>query len=157
MRPLFAAGLLSWVLVVSACATYADSLARGQRAFEQGEHDRALAILRSLEPNIEHLSVPDRVRYGYLRGMTDYRMGYRAEARHWLAIAVESENQTPGSLSDDRARRLTEALGELNERVYSEGVASLSNAPLAPPANDAAEGASDDDPSEPEAAPAPLR
>ncbi len=157
MRPLFAAGLLSWVLVASACATYADSLARGQRAFEQDEHDRALAIFRSLEPNLEHLSVPDRARYGYLRGMTDYRMGYRAEARHWLAIAAETENQMPGSLSDDRERRLAEALGELNERVYTEGVASLSNAPLAPPASDAGEEASDEDPSEPEAAPGPSR
>jgi hypothetical protein len=156
MRPLFAAGLLSWVLVVSACATYADSLARGQRAFEQGEHDRALAIFRALEANLEHLSVPDRARYGYLRGMTDYRMGYRAEARHWLAIAAETEKQMPGALSDDRARRLAEALSELNERVYSQGVASLSNAPLAGPANDAGEEASDDDPSEPETAPAPT-
>ena len=83
----------------------------------------------ALEPDIERLSPADRARYAYLRGMTDFRIGYKAEARHWLALAAASEKQTPGALPADWAKRMTEALKELNEAVYTGGIASLSNTP----------------------------
>ncbi len=121
------------VLAVAGCATYADALARGQRAFEQGEHDRALAILRSMQNDVERLPVPERARYAYLRGMTDYRIGYRADARHWLALGAEIEKQMPGALAEGWAKRLAAALGELDEQVYEKGIASLSNAPDSQP------------------------
>ncbi len=40
------------MLAASACNTYADDLSRSQRAFEESEHERALAILRALEPDV---------------------------------------------------------------------------------------------------------
>jgi hypothetical protein len=124
--------LLVTVLGVTACNTYADALSRGQRAFEQSEHERALAIFRSLEPDVYRLSVDDRAHYAYLRGMTDYRIGYKAEARHWLSIAAAIEHQTPGALPADWSKRLTESVKDLNDSVYTGGIASLSNTPSPP-------------------------
>jgi hypothetical protein len=115
-------------LPLAACATYQDELASGQRAFEASEHDRALAIFRVLESDTVQLSVPERARYAYLRGMTDFRIGYQAEARHWLSMAAVIEQGAPGSLPEDWNKRLADSLKELNEEVYTAGIETLSNA-----------------------------
>jgi hypothetical protein len=127
MRLLIFGSALLALASLSACATFEEELGRSQRAFDQNEHERALAILRVLEFDSDRLSVGDRAHYAYLRGMTDYRIGYRLEARHWLSIAAAIEQQTPGSIPADSVKRLNEALKEMNESVYSSGVASLSN------------------------------
>jgi hypothetical protein len=118
----------SWIalsIALASCATYEEDLMRGQHAFEQSEHERALAILRALEPDTPRLSVVGRAHYAYLRGMTDYRIGYRSEARHWLAIASTIDEESPGSLPADWEKRMSESLKELNEEVYAGGVQSL--------------------------------
>jgi hypothetical protein len=134
MRP-FVVGsrLLAWScwFALVSCATYEEALMRGQRAFEQSEHERALAIFRALEPDTLRLSVVGRAHYAYLRGMTDYRIGYRSEARHWLAIASAMDQQTPGSLPPDWEKRMSDSLKELNEEVYAGGMESLSRSPTA--------------------------
>jgi hypothetical protein len=115
------------VLALAACVTYQDDLARGQKAFEANDHDRAIAIFRGLEPDTRYLSVEDQARYAYLRGMTDYRVGYKNEARHWLAFATAIETDKPGALPGDWAKRMTDALKELNEEVYTGGIQALTN------------------------------
>ena len=112
---------------VASCATYQDDLQRGQHAFEQNQHERALAIFRALEPDAPQLSVSERAHYAYLRGMTDYRIGYRSEARHWLSVARAIDVESPGSLPPDWSKRSGEALQELNEEVYNGGVQTLTN------------------------------
>jgi hypothetical protein len=119
----------SWWLALVSCASYEDALTRGQRAFEQSEHERALAIFRALEPDTPRLSVVGRAHYAYLRGMTDYRIGYRPEARHWLALASAMDEATPGSLPPDWEKRMGESLKELNEEVYTGGMESVSRSP----------------------------
>jgi hypothetical protein len=119
--------LLSACAVLPACATYQDDLANGQRAFEASEHERALAIFRVLEPDLQRLSLSERAHYAYLRGMSDYRIGYKADARHWLALAAAMEEKTPGSLPADWAKRLADSMKELNENVYTGGIASLTD------------------------------
>jgi hypothetical protein len=118
----------SWLTLI-ACATYDEDLMRGQRAFEQSEHERALAIFRALEPDTTRLSGVSRAHYAYLRGMTDFRIGYRSEARHWLAIASAMDQETPGSLPPEWEKRMSESLRELNEEVYAGGIESLSRPP----------------------------
>jgi hypothetical protein len=110
------------------CATYQDDLTRGERAFEASEHARALAIFRGLEGDTGRLSSSEQAHYAYLRGMTDLRIGYKAEARHWLSIAAADEQRTPGSLPSEWATRLGQALKDLNEEVFTAGVESLANA-----------------------------
>jgi hypothetical protein len=119
-------------LSVGGCQTYQDDLTRSQRAFEQNEHEHALAILRQLEPDTFHLSAGEQAQYAYIRGMTDYRIGYKADARHWLAIAKAMDETTPGLLPQDWKARMSDALGELNEGVYGGGLSSLGNAKKAP-------------------------
>jgi hypothetical protein len=116
---------------VVGCNTYSQNLARSREAFEQNQHERALAILRALEPDENHLTENEQAEYAYLRGMTDYRIGYHSDARHWLAGARELEKSNPKALTDDWKARLGQVLDELNTRVYAEGVMALSNAPAA--------------------------
>ncbi len=120
---------LSCTPMLGGCATYQDDLARGQRAFEGSEDERALAIFRILEPDTSHLTDTDRAHYAYLRGMTDYRIGYKAEARHWLSMAAAMVKQTPDLLPEDWAKRMNDALKELNEVVYASGTEALTNTP----------------------------
>ena len=90
MRFKIVAAVLSLAMPLSlvACATYQHDLARSQKAFEQNQHERALAILRALEiASSSQLTPSERAHYAYLRGMTDYRIGYRSAARHWLSVA----------------------------------------------------------------------
>jgi hypothetical protein len=142
----------AFALGLGGCNTYADSLSRAQRAFEQSEHERALAILRTLEPDIRRLKDSDRARYCYLRGLTDYRIGYRLEARHWLSLAAAVTKETPDALPADWSKRLKEALKDLDESVYTAGIASLSNNPSA--SRKAAAKEDDDDTESAPAAPA---
>lgn len=109
------------------CATYHDDLVRGEKAFEDNQHEQALAIFRSLELETSHLDAPERARYYYLRGMTDYRVGYKADARHWLMLAQASDKAMPGTFPEDWRQRMNDAMGELDSQVYDQGVPSLAS------------------------------
>jgi len=119
--------VLLLALVVGACATYREDLNRGQRLYEESEYERALAIWRFLEVDLDSLDYRDQARYAYLRGMTDYRLGggkggadtqFRAHARHWLALAKAIEQEHPGGLSEQWKQLMEEALDELNAEVW---------------------------------------
>jgi hypothetical protein len=113
--------LLALLMSLPSCITYQEELARGQRHFDQSEYERALAVFRALETDTDSLGAMDRTRYAYLRGMTDYRLSFRADARHWLALAREYELASPGGLSDPWKARLQEAMKDLNQDVYGGG------------------------------------
>jgi hypothetical protein len=132
-RAFLFAAIAAAALGPAACATYSDDLTRAQRAFEGSEDERALAIMRVLEPDTSRLSDSDRAHYAYLRGMTDYRIGYKLEARHWLSLAASMEQHLPGSLPPEWAKHLEETLKELNEEVYTAGIESLANTAAAKP------------------------
>jgi hypothetical protein len=101
-----------------ACSTYREDLNRGQRLYEENQFDHALAIWRILEEDVDSLSMNDQARYAYLRGMTDYRLGYRPYARHWLGIARSIEKEHPGGLNTEWKERLEKSLDDLNKDVY---------------------------------------
>jgi hypothetical protein len=113
---LFAAFAL--LLACAGCATYREDLYRGQRMYEENQYERALAIWRVLEDDTDSLSFNEQARYAYLRGMTDYRLGFRADSRHWLAIAKAIEQEHSGGLSPEWKQRLEESLEDLNKDVY---------------------------------------
>src|SRR3954452_24875172 len=103
---------------LAACATYREDLNRGQRMYEENQYENALAIWRGLEPDSDSLSVTDQARYAYLRGMTDYRLSFRPDSRHWLAIAKATEEAHPGGLSEEWKERMLASLADLNKDVY---------------------------------------
>jgi hypothetical protein len=55
--------------------------------------------------------------------MTDYRLGFRPYARHWLGLAHALDKEHPGGLSQEWKDRLDKSLADLNNEVYggSEG------------------------------------
>jgi hypothetical protein len=106
------------VLACAGCATYREDLYRGQRLYEDNQYERALALWRVLETDTDSLSFNEQARYAYLRGMTDYRLGFRADSRHWLAIAKATDQVHTGGLSPEWKQRLEESLDDLNKDVY---------------------------------------
>jgi hypothetical protein len=104
-------------LSLCGCATYRSELYRGQRYYEENRYEAALALWRALEANQNSLTPSERVRYAYLRGMTDYRLGYRPDARYWLSLAQVGEQLQPSSLGAEAKGRLEETLQELNADV----------------------------------------
>ncbi len=133
MRPLALALAVSGVLSLSGalggCATYEQELGRAEEHFQHDEHEKTLATLRALELDWPSFGVKDRARYAYLRGMTDYRIGFKADARHWLAIARQIDAEHPGSLGKTERELVDEKLGELNAIVWSGDVLPTEEAP----------------------------
>jgi hypothetical protein len=110
--------LLAPLLLVFGCATYREDLNRGQRLYEENQYERALAIWRVLEADMDSLSLTDQARYAYLRGMTDYRLGFRPYARHWLGISRAIEKQHPGGINQEWRDRLDKSLADLDSDVF---------------------------------------
>jgi hypothetical protein len=127
-------GVLAVVAIaLGGCTTYRDQLVRSQRAFDQGQNDQALGLLRDLEKDQSSLAMPEQAQYAYLRGMTDYRTGYRVDARHWLSIARALDESSPGVLPADWKTRLAEAMDEMNTVVYEDGIQTLATTKKPPP------------------------
>jgi hypothetical protein len=129
-RPLGALAALvasAWLLLgASGCATYQDDLNRSIKYYDGNEHERSLAVLRSIEHDIDSLKPDERVRYYYYRGMTDFRLttekyDISADARHWLGLAKAGEDETPSSLNEKQIELLKDTLDKLNRKVYGLG------------------------------------
>lgn len=117
------------LLLLVGCQNYTGQLNRAQRYYEESKYEYALAVFRNLEPE-QHLLTPrERVRYCYLRGMSDLRLGYRDHARYWLGLARSASQHFAGSLLPAEEARLTEFLDELNRAHYAAVQAELSGAP----------------------------
>jgi hypothetical protein len=132
MRRSFSAVLASAFVLSAAsagCATYESELGRAEEHFTHDEHEKALAGLRALESDWVALETRDRARYCYLRGMTDYRIGFKADARHWLAIAAQIDIATPGSLVPSERSLVNEKLDELNTVIWSGDVLAIEEPP----------------------------
>jgi hypothetical protein len=111
--------------VAAGCQNYSDQLARGQGYYEQNQYEAALSVWRNLEADQNSLTRPEVVRYCYLRGMTDYRLGYQTDARYYLGLARAGLNRAQGkdggetvALQPDEMKRLDDTLAELNAKVY---------------------------------------
>lgn len=119
-----AGALLGLALVGCAlvgCAGERAALLRGQAYYEDNQFERALAVWRHLERRQSDLSPSDFARYAYLRGMTDYRLGFHLDARHWLGLARVAYQQHPSALDSAWGQRLDAALADLNQRQLGIG------------------------------------
>ena len=146
------------LLLALGCNPERAALLRGQAYYEDNQYERALSLWRSLERRQYELSPSEFARYAYLRGMTDYRLGFHADARHWLALAKVAERQRPGGLNGTWLPRLDGALADL-DREWSgmpvgnaDSVQSIEAPPLETPAT---EGPAQEPPAVPPAGDAP--
>ncbi len=128
---LYRALIVALAVPLAACATYREDLNRGQRLYDENDYERALAIWRVLERDTDSLQLTDQARYAYLRGMTDLALGFRPDARHWLAIAKATELQHPGGLSEQWKQRMEQEIDKLNQEVYGGAEASRESASTA--------------------------
>lgn len=161
-RPALLVSILALsALTAAACATYRQDLDRARNHYQLNKYESALALLRVLEDDIDSFSGGEQAQYAYVRGMTDYRLadlspraegagvsdprkGYRDNARHWLAIAVAIEKDTPGGITGDEKQRMYDALADLNREVYG-GAESVPGAPAADAGADSAAAAPEAD------------
>jgi hypothetical protein len=139
-----ARAVLALALGLPACAAHRDALARGHWYYEDNRFEQALSVWRELERDESRLRPYERSRYAYLRGMTDYRLGFRDDARHWLGLAKAIEQLHPGGISPEWMERLDAALDDLDREVFGLGaregdVIQSIDAPAPAPRNDAAE------------------
>jgi hypothetical protein len=118
MKALLAACVLCGLLVFAGCSNYADMLQRGQVYYEHNEYERALSVWRQLDADRDSLGAEGRVRYYYLRGMTDFRLGYHPDARYWLGLAQASRSGARDALDVDEGKRLDETLAGLSKEVF---------------------------------------
>jgi hypothetical protein len=131
-----------------ACSSHHDALARGQGYYDDNQYEPALAVWRELGRHEAALSAAERARYAYLRGMTDYRLGFRDDARHWLAMAKVTEQRHPGGLEPEWLTRLDGALGDLNREIF--GIRADSKDPVQSIEAPAVEGPASPPPSGPQ-------
>ncbi len=140
---LAAAFALALPLASAGCATYRQDLDRAKTHYEANEYEKALALFRVLEPDMDSFSDGEKAQYAYLRGMTDYRLAdlanpgsgvndpkkdFRSNARHWLGVSSAIEKQTQGGLSNDEKARLAEVMTNLNKDVYGGADATTDDA-----------------------------
>lgn len=136
LGPAFATVALALSLASGGCATYRQDLDRARAHYEANEYEKALALFRVLEPDMDSFSDAEKSQYAYFRGMTDYRLAalansgegvsnpkqdFRSNARHWLAVATAIEKQSQGGLAADEKQRLDGAMVDLNKDVYGGG------------------------------------
>jgi hypothetical protein len=129
-----AVGAVSALVIglVLGCSTYRDNLTRGERLYQANQFDESLALCRLMERDVDALTRGEQARYAYLRGMTDYQLGFRADARHWLAIARAIHEQEAGGLDADALATSQTTLDELNREVYGLTPGNAASGAVAP-------------------------
>lgn len=69
------------------CTSTGTDLRSAQNLYRDARYEQAAAWLDALEPELQHMSSAERARFYYLRGMSAFRLGQRADALHYLALA----------------------------------------------------------------------
>ena len=81
------AGLAVALSSVLGCTSPATDLRSAQDLYRDARYEQAAAWLDALEPELQRMSSAERARFYYLRGMSAFRLGQRADALHYLALA----------------------------------------------------------------------
>lgn len=95
------------------CTTVRDDVRRAETAFSEARYEDVEAWLEALAPSVPDMEPALRARFYYLAGMSAYRMGERARARHALALCREELAVHRVALPEPWLRNLQGALAEL--------------------------------------------
>jgi len=95
------------------CAALRDDLRHAEQAFSEARYENAQTWLTDLEPSIPEMDRELRSRFYYLSGMTAFRTGERARARHYLALCREEAGDAGVGLTPDWRTNLAVTLREL--------------------------------------------
>lgn len=112
LRLLASPASLALLAALAGCSTYLDDLRRAQDAFSAARYEEAEVWLYDLEPELGRMGTEERATYYYLAGMSAYRIGHRARARHALALCREESLRVP-SFSEQWLHNMHNALDDL--------------------------------------------
>jgi len=101
------------------CAAVRDDMQRAEVSYEAARYEDTLVWLRDLEDDAPSMDVEMRARYFYLRGMTEYRLGHRSDALHYLAVAREVAGDQGSGLRPEWRQIMDTTLAELTPRGMS--------------------------------------
>src|SRR5688572_2449533 len=107
---------LSAALSAPGCAAVADEMRRAEASYEQARYQNTLIWLTDLEDDAPGMDQEMRARYFYLRGMTEYRLGHRQDALHYLAVAREISGDQGAGLRPEWRQIMDTTLTELTPR-----------------------------------------
>jgi hypothetical protein len=99
------------------CAGLSDDLRRARRSYASAAYEDALTWLVAVEGDIPAATTAQRAGWHYLRGMTEYRLGHRREARHYLALAHVIAGDRGEGLQPQWRRTLAITLSELGDEL----------------------------------------
>jgi hypothetical protein len=100
-------------LCLLGCTTHVDDLKRAQDAFSAARYEDVEVWLFDLEHELGRMNIEQRAVYFYLAGMSAYRMGHRARARHALALCREESLRLSPGLPEQWQHNMQVALAEL--------------------------------------------
>lgn len=103
-------------IAITACAATASEMRRAEDAYDAARFDAARTWLVDLEDDAPGMSPAMRARYFYLRGMSEYRLGHRLDALHYLAVAREVLGDDQRILREEQRELLARTLEELEPR-----------------------------------------
>ena len=115
----FVSMALAMMVSLGACAALSDDMRRAEQAYELARYGDTLIWLRDLEDDAPSMDVEMRARYYYLRGMTEYRLGHRGSALHYLAVAREVAGDQGAGLRPEWRQIMDRTLTELTPRGMS--------------------------------------
>jgi len=105
--------LLLAPLLLTGCAALKEDMLHAESSFDAAQYDESLVWLEDLEPKASDMDVEMRARFYYMRGMTAYRLGKRADALHYLALAREVAGPQNDGLRPEWATAMTRTITEL--------------------------------------------
>lgn len=96
-------------ILALALASCGGPLDDAESLFKRGQYPAAHQVLSGLEAETRSWSDAERAEYALYRGLTLVALGDRGRASLWLREAKAVEDEHPGSLPYDCARRLAVA------------------------------------------------
>ena len=99
------------------CAGLSDDLRHARRSYAAAAYEDALTWLVAVEADIPAATRAHQATWHYLRGMTEYRLGHRREARHYLALAHVIVGDRGVGLQPQWRRTLALTLAELSSEL----------------------------------------
>jgi hypothetical protein len=116
-RPFARAGLVGLAtLLASAVASCGGPLGDAESLFKRGQYPAAHQALLGLEVESRSWTDAERAKYALYVGLTLVALGDWGRAGVWLREAKAVEDEHPGSLPYDDARRLAVATADKGDR-----------------------------------------
>jgi len=100
--------------VLGGCTSWTNEIRQAEIAYDEARPDAALAWLDVVtDDNLGRMDVNDRIRYLYVRGMTEFRLGRRDDALYHLALAREVSGGDGVGLRREQRELMDRTLTEL--------------------------------------------